>query len=52
MHHWQVGGAINIGSLDYRVQEQSYTIVESEQLGQMFRAVADLLAAVTKRPQG
>ena len=38
MHHWQVGGTINIGWPDFGVPEQSYTIVEYEQYGQVFRA--------------
>ena len=38
MHHWQVGGSINIGWPDFDVPERSYTIVEYEQYGQVFRA--------------
>ena len=38
MHHWQVGGTINIGWPDFGVPERSYTIVEYEQYGQVFRA--------------
>ena len=38
MHHWQVGGTINIGWPDFDVPEHSYTIVEYEQYGQVFRA--------------
>ena len=38
MHHWQVGGTINIGWPDFGVPEHSYTIVEYEQYGQVFRA--------------
>ena len=38
MHHWQAGGTINIGWPDFGVPEHSYTIVEYEQYGQVFRA--------------
>lgn len=38
MHHWQVGGPINIGWLDFGRAERSYTIVEFDLLGQVFRA--------------
>lgn len=38
MHHWEVGGAINIGWPDYGVAEKSYTIVEIQLEGQVFRA--------------
>jgi hypothetical protein len=38
MDHWQVGGPIQIGWPDYNVPEQSYTIVEFELLGKVFRA--------------
>ncbi len=38
MHHWQVGGTIGVGWPDFDVAEQSYTIVECELLGKVFRA--------------
>ena len=38
MHHWQVGGAINIGWPDFGIPERAYTIVEFELTGQVFRA--------------
>ena len=38
MHHWEVGGAINIGWPDYGIAERSYSIVEFDHLGQVFRA--------------
>ncbi len=38
MHHWEVGGTINIGWPDFGVQERSYTIVEFQSEGQVFRA--------------
>ena len=38
MHHWEVGGTINIGWPDYGIAEQSYAIVEFDRLGQVFRA--------------
>ena len=37
MHHWQVGGTINIGWPDYGMPEHSYTIVEFDLLGEVFR---------------
>ncbi|PKB78427.1 MAG: hypothetical protein BZY88_18475 [SAR202 cluster bacterium Io17-Chloro-G9] len=37
MHHWQVGGDINIGWPDYGIPEHAYTIVEFELLGEVFR---------------
>jgi hypothetical protein len=37
MHHWQVGGTINIGWPDHGVRESSYTIVEFDLLGRVFR---------------
>ena len=37
MHHWQVGGTINIGWPDYGIPEQAYTIVEFDLLGAVFR---------------
>ena len=42
MHHWKVGGNIQIGWPDHSVPERSYTIVEFDQYGPVFRArVAD-----------
>ena len=42
MHHWEVGGSINIGWPDYNVVERPYTIVEFDLYGPVFRArVAD-----------
>ena len=38
MHHWEVGGPINIGWPDHNVPEREYTIVEVEKLGQVFRS--------------
>ena len=38
MHHWKVGGPINIGWPDQGVRERTYTIVEFDLLGQVFRA--------------
>ena len=38
MHHWQAGGAINIGWPDFGIPERSYSIVEFDLLGQVFRA--------------
>lgn len=38
MHHWQVGGTINVGWPDFGVAEKSYTIVECQLLGGVFRA--------------
>ena len=38
MHHWQVGGTINIGWPDYGIPERAYTIVEFDLLGGVFRA--------------
>lgn len=38
MHHWEVGGPINIGWPDFGVLEKSYTLVEFDRLGQVFRA--------------
>ena len=37
MHHWQVGGTINIGWPDYGISERPYTIVELDLLGEVFR---------------
>ena len=36
MHHWQVGGTINIGWPDHGMPEHSYTIVELDLLGEVF----------------
>ena len=38
MHHWEVGGTINIGWPDYGIDEHGYSIVEFDHLGQVFRA--------------
>lgn len=38
MHHWEVGGPITIGWPDQGVPEKTYTIVEFDLLGQVFRA--------------
>jgi len=38
MHHWEVGGPINIDWPDHNVPEREYTIVEAEKLGQVFRS--------------
>ena len=38
MHHWEVGGTINIGWPDYGIAERGYAIVEFDHLGQVFRA--------------
>lgn len=38
MHHWEVGGPIQMGWPDYQVAEKSYTIVEFQLLGKVFRA--------------
>ena len=38
MHHWEIGGSINIGWPDYNVTERAYTIVEFDQFGPVFRA--------------
>ena len=37
MHHWEVGGSISIGWPDYNVPERSYTIVELDLYGPVFR---------------
>ena len=37
MHHWQVGGTINIGWPDHGIPERAYTIVEFDLLGEVFR---------------
>ena len=38
MHHWEIGGSINIGWPDYNVSERPYTIVEFDLFGPVFRA--------------
>ena len=38
MHHWEVGGSINIGWPDFGVPEREYTLVEVDRHGQVFRA--------------
>ena len=38
MHHWKVGGEINIGWPDHNVAERPYTIVELDFIGPVFRA--------------
>jgi hypothetical protein len=38
MRHWKVGSPINIGWPDQGVSEKTYTIVEFDLLGQVFRA--------------
>ena len=38
MHHWEVGGTINIGWPDFGVPEREYTLVEVDRRGQVFRA--------------
>ena len=38
MHHWEVGGTINIGWPDFSVEEREYTLVEVDLHGQVFRA--------------
>ena len=37
MHHWVVGGPINIGWPDFSVPEREYTLVEVDLQGQVFR---------------
>ncbi len=37
MHHWTVGGAINIGWPDHGIAERSYTIVELDRFGKVLR---------------
>ena len=37
MHHWEVGGPITIGWPDYGIAEKTYTVVELDRLGQVFR---------------
>lgn len=38
MHHWEVGGSINIGWPDFSMPEWEYTLVEVDLHGQVFRA--------------
>ena len=38
MHHWEVGGPINIGWPDFSVPEREYSLVEVDLQGQVFRA--------------
>ena len=38
MHHWEVGGPINIGWPDFSVPEREYTLVEVDLHDQVFRA--------------
>ena len=38
MHHWEVGGIINIGWPEFGRPEQPFTIVNMDHLGQVFRA--------------
>ena len=38
MHHWEVGGTINIGWPDFSVPEREYTLVDVDLHGQVFRA--------------
>ena len=38
MHHWEGGGAINIGWPDQGISDQQYEIVEFQSLGKVFRA--------------
>ena len=38
MHHWEVGGVINIGWPDFGRPERSYTIVNMDLMGQVLRA--------------
>ena len=38
MHHWRVGETINIGWPDYGIPERTYTIVNFDLLGEVFRA--------------
>ena len=37
MHHWAVGGDINIGWPDHGAEERPYTIVEMDLFGKVFR---------------
>jgi len=38
LHHWEVGGTINIGWPDQGISDQPYEIVEFQSLGKVFRA--------------
>ena len=38
MHHWEVGGEINVGWPDFGMPEVTYEIVEIEKLGSVVRA--------------
>ena len=38
MHHWEVGGTINIGWPDHGISDNQYEIVEFQSLGKVFRA--------------
>jgi hypothetical protein len=38
MHHWEIGGPINIGWPDQGIAERTYQIVEFDLLGKVFRA--------------
>lgn len=38
MHHWQVGGTIDIGWPDFGIPERTYTVVEIDAQGQVLRA--------------
>ena len=38
MHHWQVGGTIDIGWPDHGIPERTYTVVEIDAHGQVLRA--------------
>ena len=38
MHHWQVGGTIDIGWPDYGIPERTYTVVDIDSQGQVLRA--------------
>ena len=38
MHHWEVGGVINIGWPDFGRPERPYTIANMDLLGQVLRA--------------
>ena len=38
LHHWEVGGTINIGWPDQGISDQQYEIVEFQSLGKVFRA--------------
>jgi len=37
MHHWEIGGTINIGWPDHNVPERPYSIVELQHLDQVLR---------------